>query len=48
MWYKTKEEAEEACKLKEVEFGREFFVEKDSEKEDCWWAVRGNSRFPEV
>lgn len=40
MWYKTEEEAEEACKEKELQYGVEFHVLKDSEKEDCYWATR--------
>jgi len=42
-WYTTKEEAEKACEKKEKEFGQEFVVLKDSEKEGCWWAQRKNS-----
>lgn len=40
MWYKTKEEAEKACERKEKQFGVEFIVLKDSEREDCYWAQR--------
>jgi hypothetical protein len=40
MWYKTKEEAEEACEKKEKEFKEEFIPLKDSEFPDCWWAQR--------
>jgi hypothetical protein len=40
MWFKTEKEAEEACKQKEIEFGEEFVVQKDSEKEGVYWATR--------
>lgn len=40
MWYESREEAEEACKFKEVIHGARFYVLKDKEKEDCYWAVR--------
>ncbi len=41
MWYETKEKAEEACIEKRKEFpNSEFFVLKDSEEPDCWWAQR--------
>lgn len=42
-WYTTEKEAEEACKLKEIKYNMKFIVLKDSEREDCWWAVRKNS-----
>lgn len=40
MWYKTREEAEEACREKEKEYKQKFHVQKDSEKENCYWASR--------
>lgn len=40
MWYETEEEAKKACERKEIEFGEEFIVSKDSEKPNCWWATR--------
>lgn len=40
MWYETKEEAEEACERKRKEFNLEFYVLKDSVKENCYWAQR--------
>lgn len=43
MWYKTKEEAEEACKWKEKEYNTEFHALKDLEQKDCWWAQRKNA-----
>lgn len=40
MWYETEEEAAEAVKWKEKEYGVEFYVLKDGEHPDCWWAQR--------
>lgn len=40
MWYTTEEEAEEACKWKEERYGYKFYVLKDSEEENCYWAQR--------
>ncbi len=40
MWYKSREDAEGACKHKSVVYGQPFYVLKDSEKQDCYWAVR--------
>lgn len=40
MWYSTKEEAEKACEEKKKKYKLNFYVLKDSEKEDCYWAQR--------
>lgn len=40
MWYKTREEAEEACKQKEKEYGKPFHVLKDDEMAGVYWAQR--------
>jgi hypothetical protein len=44
MWYSTKEEAEKACKEKEKEFKTKFYVLKDTEQENCYWAQRVESK----
>lgn len=40
MWYKTEVEAKAACFEKERKYKQKFFVLKDPEKEDCYWAQR--------
>lgn len=40
MWYKTEEEAREACKEKEKKYGIEFEVLKDSVEPECYWAQK--------
>lgn len=40
MWYDTREKAQEACVRYEKEYGYRFYVLKDSEDEDMYWAQR--------
>lgn len=40
MWYKTKEEAEEACEWKELQYRTPYHVIKDDEQAGVYWAQR--------
>lgn len=42
MWFSTEEEAKKDCERKEIEWGEEFIVVKDLEKEDVYWTQRKN------